>query len=155
MVSWYAYNDYILFLTATYRNIFIQNWWNSTWSIKSQNCILAMSAPLFFNIFLNCSIWFMKKRITSNQSGKPSKSKVIWTYLIIGIGLICCYLGVYHTHQYDASLTFIMIIAGCLCVFTLQNIWFAAKNPKWDKIRGLLAVLLVALPITFGVYKLQ
>lgn len=101
------------------------------------------------------SAGFMKKRLINNRSGKPSKSKIIRTYLIIGIGLICCYLGVYHTHHHNSSLAVIIVIAGCLCIMTLQNMWFAAKNPKWFKIRGFLAVLLVASPITFGVYKLQ
>lgn len=97
----------------------------------------------------------MKKRLINNQSGKPAKSKVIWTYLIVALGLICCYLGVYHTHHYDNSLAIIIVIAGFLCVIILQEMWLAPKNPKWDKIRGILAVLLVALPITFGIYKLQ
>ncbi len=102
----------------------------------------------------------MIKRLPSitNKRNKPKKairSKVVWTYLLIAVILICCYLGIYHTHHYYDYLPIVIIITGMLCISTLQTMWFAARNQKWEKFRSFLGILFVACPIAFGVHKLQ
>lgn len=90
-----------------------------------------------------------------NKPKKTIRSKVVWTYLLIALILICCYLGIYHTHHYYNFIAAILFIAGILCLLTLQAIWFETRNPKWDKVRSLLAMVFIACPIAFGIHKLQ
>jgi hypothetical protein len=81
--------------------------------------------------------------------------KVIWTYIIIAIALLCCYSGVYHAHHYYDSLVIVIGLVGIICSLALQMMWFEGRNLKWKKFRTFLFLILVTCPITFGVYYLQ
>ena len=88
----------------------------------------------------------MKLNRQKPAPGSPIKS-ILKAACIITL-LICCYLGVYHSHrhfQFDIILT--LVLLGMLCLAALNSLYFNT-NGKWAKVRILTFFVLVGGPMT-------
>lgn len=85
------------------------------------------------------------------QSNRRKK----WTYITIMFLLICCYIGIYHSHRYFVFNSVILLgISVILALFYLSNLWLD-DSKRWYKFKSFLFVLCVGGPVAIFVFKMH
>ena len=84
-----------------------------------------------------------------------SKRKATWSYIIIVFLLICCYVGIYHSHRYFGfNWVMWLSISAMLALFYLGDLWLG-DNGKWDKLKSVLLLFFVGGPIAIFVFRMH
>lgn len=77
------------------------------------------------------------------QAMFQSKRKRKWFYIIILFLLICCYVGVYHSHRYFGFNWIAWLsISAMLALAYLGYLWLG-NGGRWDKLKSFLFLLFV------------
>lgn len=77
------------------------------------------------------------------QSNRRKK----WTYIAIMFLIVCCYIGIYHSHRYFGFnwLLWLTIAAG-LALFYLSDLWLD-DSKRWYKFKSFLFILCIGSPL--------
>ena len=78
-------------------------------------------------------------------SRKHSKLKIIISWVMLLLILICAYIGVFHSHRYYSfDLVLWIVIIPAMSIAMLDFIWF--QHGKWHKFKLLLFLVFVGGP---------
>lgn len=81
-----------------------------------------------------------------------SKSKKIWTFVLVGIIITCCYWAVFLSKDNAKALMF----PGIFSLVFLQGMWFEYKGkPRWSRAINGAILFLIILTLIFGVVGLR
>ncbi len=84
-----------------------------------------------------------------------SKRKTIWSYIIVLFLLICCYVGIYHSHRYFGfNWVMWLSISSILALLYLGDLWLG-DGGRWDKLKSFLFFLFVGGPIGVFVFLMH
>lgn len=81
-----------------------------------------------------------------------SRFRIIWTYLLIALILLCIYVGVFHMYYHSSESLFSSLLSLVACaLFFLQKLWLDTSKMNWT--RHLLSAVLIFL--TANIIKLS
>jgi len=90
------------------------------------------------------------------RSRRKVSSKVVWTYILIAIVIVSCYLAIYHFHHYNNGVVVFTSILGVLSMGFLQDMWFEVlPNSGWNKAANTLILILMAAPFCIIVFYMH
>ena len=91
-----------------------------------------------------------KRSMLNTKLKAKSRTKIIWTYVLLFVNLVGAYLGIFHSHRhYSFDLPFWLWMIWVLSLYALDEIWF--EHPKWQKLMSVAMMLFVGLPIAWVV----